>query len=88
MRKNKTLLSKATSYREIGEYWDRNDLSDFWEKTRKVKVNVHIESEVTYFPVEKTLSEKLQLVAKRKGISCDVLVNLWLQEKLHEQPSH
>jgi len=85
MRKNKSSLSKASSYREIGEYWDSHDLSEVWDKTRKVKFDVSIESETTYYPVEKSLSERVQALAKKQGVSSDTLINLWIQQKLQEQ---
>ena len=76
MKKNKSSLSKAQSYAKIGEYWDRHDLSDVWRKTRKVKLKVVAEPEATYYPVERNLSEKIQSVAKKQGVSSDTLVNL------------
>ena len=85
MRRNKSSLSKASSYREIGEYWDSHDLSEVWDKTRKVKFDVSIESETTYYPVEKSLSERVQALAKKQGVSSDTLINLWIQQKLQEQ---
>ena len=47
MRKNKSSISKARSYAEIGEFWDEHDLSDFWRKTKKVKFDVDVESGVS-----------------------------------------
>ncbi|OGP54497.1 MAG: hypothetical protein A2W73_02900 [Deltaproteobacteria bacterium RIFCSPLOWO2_12_55_13] len=87
MKKNKTSISKARSYAEIGEFWDEHDLSDFWGKTRKVTFDVEIESEVTYYPIEKTLSEKIQLLARKRGVPSGTLVNLWLEQKIKEQAS-
>jgi len=87
MKRNRSSLSKASSYKEIGEYWDVHDLSEFWEKTKKVKFDVQIETEITYYPIEKSLSEKLQSVAKKQGVSSDTLINLWIQQKLQEKPS-
>lgn len=87
MKKNKSSISKARSYAAIGEYWDNHDLSAGWGKTRKVKFEVVAEPEATYYPIEKDLSEKIQSVAKKQGISSDTLVNLWLQQKLKEQRS-
>lgn len=84
MRKNKSSISKAGSYREIGEYWDSHDLSKVWDKTRKVKFDVDIESETTYYPLERNLSEKVQALAKKQGVSSDTLINLWIQQKLQE----
>jgi hypothetical protein len=87
MKKNESSLSKARSYAEIGEYWDKHDLSDVWGKTKKVKFEVVVEPEATYYPVERDLSAKIQSVAKKQGVSSDTLVNLWLEQKINEQRS-
>ena len=85
MKKNKSSISKARSYAEIGEFWDEHDLSDFSKKTKKIKFDVVLEPEATYYPVEKDLSEKIQSVARKQGVSSDTLVNLWLEQKIKEQ---
>ena len=87
MKKGKSSISKARSYGEIGEFWDEHDLSGFWGKTKKVKFGVKIESEVTYYPVEKGLAEKIQQEARKHGISSDTLVNLWLEQKIKDEAS-
>ena len=88
MTRNRSSLSEARSYKEIGEYWDSHDLADVWGKTRKVAFDVAIESERTYCAIEKDLSEKVHSIAKQKGVSPDTLINLWIQEKIQEQPPH
>jgi hypothetical protein len=85
MKKNKSSISKARSYAEIGAYWDKHDLSDAWRKTKKVQFEVVAEPEATYYPIEKDLSEKIQSAAKKQGVSSDTLVNLWLEQKIKEQ---
>ena len=87
MKKNKSSVSKGTSYKEIGEFWDRHDLTKFWNRTKKVRFEVQIDSETIYYAVEKTLSEKIQSLAKRRGVSSDTLVNLWIQQRLEEEIS-
>ena len=87
MQKNKSSISKGRSYAKIGEFWDEHDLSDFWGKTRKVRFDVVVEPEATYYPIEKRLSEKIQSVARKRGVSSDTLVNLWLEQKIKEQKS-
>ncbi len=59
-------------------------MSDFWEKTRAVRVDVRLESEESFYAVEKGLSQTIQRAAKERGVSPHALVNLWLQEKLRE----
>jgi len=87
MKENKSSISKARSYKAIGAYWDTHDLSEIWEKTRKVTFDVQVESEVIYYPVAKSLSEDLQSIAIKQGVSSETLINLWIQQKVKEQIS-
>ena len=87
MKKNKSSVSKGSSYEEIGEFWDRHDLTKLWNRTKKVRFEVQIDSETIYYAVEKTLSEKIQSLAKRRGVSSDTLINLWIQQRLEEEIS-
>jgi hypothetical protein len=50
-RRCETSISKARAYVEIGEFWNEHDLSDYWGKTKKVKIDVLLEPEVTYYPL-------------------------------------
>jgi len=43
-----------------------------------------IQSEVTYYPLDVTLSAKIRSIARRRGVSPETLLNLWVQEKLQE----
>ena len=88
MKKSKSSISEARSYAEIGEFWDRRDLSEFWNKTRKVKFEVVLEPEATYYPVEKHLAEKIKSVARKQGVPSDTLVNRWLDQRLKETQRH
>jgi len=85
MKNSRRSISKGRSYADIGEYWDTHNLSDVWGKMRKVKFEVVAEPEATYYPIEKDLSEKIQSVARKQGVSSDTLVNLWLAQKIKEQ---
>ena len=87
MSKHKSSISKAQSYKEIGEFWDTHDLSDYWDQTEPVKFEVDIQSELTYYALDNELSTKVRTIAKRRGVSADTLLNLWVQEKLLEQKS-
>jgi hypothetical protein len=87
MRKNRSCLSEARFYKDIGVCWDTHDLSEAQSKTRRVKLGLQIESEAICYAVEKSLSEKVQSIAKKQGVSSDTLVNLWIQEKVQEQIS-
>lgn len=85
MTENKSTISNAESYREIGEFWDENDLSDFWEQTKPAEFEVEIVSEKRYFPIEINLSVKISDIAATRGVSPETLLNLWLQERISEE---
>jgi hypothetical protein len=85
MAENKSSVSKAVSYQEIGEYWDAHDLGEIWDETKEVIFEVDLESDVFYYAVETSLSSKLHLIAEKRGVSAETLVNLWLQEKVNQE---
>ena len=85
MTKGKTTISKAQSYKEIGDFWDTHDLADYWEQTHPVEFQVDVQSEVIYYALDASLSEEVCSIAKRRGVSPETLVNLWVQEKLEEE---
>ena len=82
MKKNKSSISKSDSYEKMGNFWDSHDLTDFNNDIKKVDFNVGIKSDKTYCAVDKKISNELQSLANKRGVSPDVLVNLFLQEKL------
>ncbi len=85
MKRGKSSTSKARTYRELGDFWDTHDLSDFWDQTKRVDFDVNIESEITYYSLDKRLAKKVQSIAQKRGVSADTLINLWVQEKIQEQ---
>jgi len=82
MSRGRSSISKARSYKEIGEFWDTHDLADYWEQTQPVEFEVDIQSEVTYYPVDAALSARVRSIATQRGVSPETLINLWVQEKL------
>jgi len=85
MAENKSSISEAKSYREIGEYWDSHDLSEIGDETGEVKFEVDLQSDVFYYAVETSISSKLHSIAAKRGVSVETLVNLWLQERVNQE---
>ncbi len=79
-----TSVSQASSYREIGEYWDDHDVEEAWDPARRAEFEVDIESRVRYFSIDRDLSRKVDAAARQRGISTETLLNLWVQEKLQQ----
>ncbi len=84
MSENKSSISNASSYREIGEFWDTHDLGDFEDQTYPVEFEVRIESSRVYVPVEKEVAAKLRAAAENHGLSTETLLDQWLKEKIAE----
>lgn len=87
MARNRSSLSKAGSYQEIAEFWDTHDLAEYWDQTKPVELEVDLQSEATYYPVENALSKKIRKAARKRGVSPETLLNLWVKEKLEEKRS-
>jgi len=85
MPENKSSLSDAQSYREIGEFWDTHDLADFEKQTQPAEFEVQPQSSRIYVPLEKDLAQKLRSAADSHGISAEKLLSLWVQEKIAEE---
>ena len=47
MAKQKSSISKASSYKEIGEFWDTHDLNKYGGHLRRVKFEIAIKFETT-----------------------------------------
>jgi hypothetical protein len=84
--KSKTPISSASSYADIGEYWDNHDLNDYWEQTQPAEFEVDLRSSSIYFPLERNLAEQLRSAAEAHGVSPETLLNLWVQERVAEEP--
>lgn len=85
MKKSKSSISKATSYKDMGEFWDTRDLADYWDRTEPVEFEVDIQSGVTYYALDSQLSEQIRAAARKRGVSANTLHNLLVQEKLLEE---
>ena len=85
MSRNKTAVSNARSYTQIGEYWDEHDLDEAWDDTQPAEIEVDIESQKHYYPLERHLSERVNQLAKEQGLSPETLINLWVQEKVNRK---
>ncbi len=84
MKKSKTLISKATTYKEIAEFWETHSLADYWDQTKPAAFQVDIQSEVIYYPLAQGLAVQIRKMAKRQGVRPETLLNIWVQEKLQK----
>ena len=51
MGEDKSSISAARSYLEIGEYWDSHDSSDLWNEVPAAEFDMSAESQEVYYPL-------------------------------------
>jgi antitoxin component of RelBE/YafQ-DinJ toxin-antitoxin module len=82
MSRGKSSISKASSYKEIGEFWDTHYLTDYLDRTVPVEFEIDIQALEVVYDIDEKILKIIRINAKRHGISVDTLLNLWLQEEL------
>jgi hypothetical protein len=69
---------------QAAKFWDSHDLADYWDFTREAHFEVDIQRRVFLTALEPTLAKKLTMLAHKKGVSTETLINVWLTEKAKE----
>jgi hypothetical protein len=59
-KENRSAISKAQSYLEIGKFWDTHDLTDYLDKTRPAQFEVDIQSEVVQVYFFRSIVDKIK----------------------------
>ncbi len=72
--KNKSSISEAESYGQIGEFWDAHDLSEVWDETEEVNFEIDLQSE----NYEKLITmDNADLVSQKQRKRYEILLSLW-----------
>jgi len=87
MKKNNKKLDSIpdhfASIEEASDFWDTHDAGDYEEYLRPVNEKLIVAKELPQaILLEHVLLEKLKKIARRRGVSLETLVNLWLGEKI------
>lgn len=84
MKKSKDKLPTFKNLREVADFWDTHEFTEFaHEFTRAKTAEIELRKR-TYLPVTLEMYEKLEHIATARGISVDVLIKQWVEEKLAE----
>lgn len=77
------LPDEFTSLEEAGEFWDTHSITDYEEFLEPVEFEVDLPPRAgKRIHLAQDLVVKVGEIAKQQGVSVEVLVNLWLQEKV------
>jgi len=84
MKKTNHKLPTFKSLKEIEEFWDSHEFTEFQNDFKEINdLEVDIKSR-TYLPVTLTMYEKLEKIALAQNTTVDNLIKRWVQEKLTE----
>jgi len=61
--------------KEAGEFWDKHDLTDYWEFTKEVGADIKVPPIPRYVPLEKEISKLIAKITKKQHVSLAKLVN-------------
>ena len=81
-KKTEPIPDEFKTIKEASDFWDTHDITDYWNNTKEVKFRASLKKEPKYVALEENIAKKAFTVARKKHISMETLVNLWLKEKL------
>jgi hypothetical protein len=82
-------IPEFKSYAEIAEFWDSHSLADYWDQTEPAEFEISKDVRRRYLvSVDRELLSRVQRVARTRGLSTESLVNLLLEQRLHELEAH
>lgn len=82
-KKRDPIPENFDSLEAAADFWDTHDLTEYCDEFRTIE-GVKVELNGQPLRLESELAEKIGKVARRRGISAETLVHLWLQKKLSE----
>ena len=86
MAKNKTKkLPEFKSLDDLVEFFDSQDLGDFWEDLPEAQFDVNMKSKKHLFTLDDDVAKELTQIAKNKQISSQSLINQWIKESIRKQ---
>lgn len=67
---------------EAAKFWDTHSLADYWSYTKSAKFDIQVKEPQRYITLDETVASRLSKFARKKKTPVEVLVNLWIQERL------
>ena len=69
------------SLEEAAKFWDTHDSGEYEEFMKEIQCEFDLEKRTYLISVEGALYEKVEEIAKQRGLKAGALVNRWLSEK-------
>lgn len=85
MKKKINKIPTFTSVEEEAMFWDTHSLADYWTEFKDIDLMVELhkpKDETVIVRLQKNLKERLEHIARSKGLNVSSLARMWLMEKL------
>jgi CopG antitoxin of type II toxin-antitoxin system len=83
-----TPVPKFKSYEEKAAWYDNHDLSTFWDELTPVDIDFQLKQpkeENIVVRLQKPVKDRLDQVARGKGLNVSSLTRMWILERLNHQ---
>lgn len=83
--KVKSRIPKFKSLEEEARFWDTHDITDFEDETENVEIIFDLKKprdETIVVRLQKQLKERMEKIAKSRGLNISTLARMWFIEKL------
>ena len=85
MKKKKSRIPDFKTYEEEANFWDTHEFTEFEDELEDVEIVFDLEKpkeETLIVRLQNNLKEKLEKLAKRRGVSLSTLARILLTERL------
>jgi len=80
-RKRDPLPERFGSVEEAAEFWDTHDSADYEEYMKDVECEFDLKKRIYLISIDGELYEKVEKIARKRGLSPEALMNRWIGEK-------
>ena len=87
MKKKKSRIPKFKTYEEEAKFWDTHEFTEFEDELEDVDIVFELNKprdETVILRIQKDIKEKIEQLARGKGLNLSTLARMWLMEKLQE----
>lgn len=85
MKKKKNRIPDFKATEDEAKFWDTHSFSDYWDELEDVDIVFDLKKprdETLVVRLQKGLKDRLEKVARSKGLNVSTLARMWLMEKL------
>jgi hypothetical protein len=89
-RRGDPLPKHFQTIEEAAQFWDTHDSADYDKDMVDAECEIDIKQRTFMVPLDRDLYRKVQSIARKKGVSAETLLNMWILEfdrLLHSMPT-